>query len=47
MTRADEIREELESMGNRLAGIPRMMPYAVPDGYFVQMPGATLGTPTR
>ena len=36
MNRANEVTEELESMGSILAVLSRAMPYAVPAGYFDQ-----------
>lgn len=36
MSNADHISEELQSMGSPLAGMPRTMPYTLPDGYFGQ-----------
>ncbi len=37
MNEADNIQQELNSMGSSLAGLPRQIPYAVPAGYFNQL----------
>lgn len=39
MNKANDISEELKSMGSFLADMPRTMPYSVPQGYFDQFPG--------
>ncbi len=36
MKQVNDITEELNSMGSRLAGMSRAMPYTLPDGYFEQ-----------
>ncbi len=33
----DAVKTELEQMGSTLAGMPRGMPYALPEGYFAAM----------
>lgn len=38
----NEILKELNEMGSPLAGMPRRMPYSVPDGYFDGMADAAL-----
>jgi len=42
MNTANDITEELHNMGSTLAGVSRAMPYAVPAGYFNQLPGDAL-----
>ena len=37
MNRENEILQELQSMNSILAGMPRTMPYSVPDGYFTSL----------
>src|SRR5579871_6582396 len=34
MNRANDIVDELKSIGSNLGSLPRTMPYAVPEGYF-------------
>ena len=41
MKQADDITEELNSMGSPLAGMPRAMPYTLPNGYFEQFTAHT------
>ena len=42
MKTVNDITEELNNMGSSLASISRVMPYSVPAGYFLNLPGATL-----
>ena len=42
MKKANDITEELQSIGSPLADMPRAMPYAVPAGYFQSLPAHTL-----
>ena len=42
MNTANDITEELHNMGSTLAGMSRAMPYAVPAGYFNQLPADAL-----
>ena len=44
MNTANAITEELNSLGSSLAGLPRVMPYSVPVGYFESLPGEILNT---
>ena len=44
MNTANEIAEELNSMGSALYGIPRVMPYSVPVGYFENFAADALNT---
>ncbi len=41
MKQENEITQELNEMGSMLAGIPRVMPYPVPEGYFTGVSAAT------
>lgn len=44
MSEHNDIREELRDMNSPLADMRRNMPYAVPQGYFVQLPEHALAT---
>ena len=40
MNKANDISEELRSMGSVLADIPHIMPYSVPEGFFENFAGS-------
>lgn len=44
MNTVNDITEELNNMGSSLSSISRVMPYSVPAGYFLNLPGGTLKT---
>ncbi|MCW3123154.1 MAG: hypothetical protein JWQ38_2646, partial [Flavipsychrobacter sp.] len=46
MKQANEITDELRSMGSTLADLPRTMPYAIPSGYFSALAGGIRTTIT-